>query len=74
MAITLPTLGPTATPLHTGYHLPVSMNEASNVANQPLVGVARTAEANFQPILSLPAHVMNMVAGFNPRVLFARKK
>lgn len=72
MAVVIPTMGPTATPLHTGYHMPVSMNEAGRVVNAPLVGVAREA-VNFQPILSLPAHVMNMVAGFNPRVLIGRK-
>jgi hypothetical protein len=44
-----------------------------NNVNAPLVGIARNA-ANFQPVVRLPATLKNMVAGFNPRVLFGQKR
>lgn len=67
MALVLPTIGPTAAPTHSGFHMPVSQREAGNVSNAPLVGIARTANANFQPVINLPQTLANMVKGFNPR-------
>jgi hypothetical protein len=69
MAFLLPTMGPTAHPTHNNYFLPVSQAEAANTINAPLVGFARTANANFQPAVVLPQSLPNMAPGYNPRVI-----
>jgi hypothetical protein len=73
LKIALPTMGPTAMPVHHGYYLPMSQAAAGSVSNAPLVGVTRTANANFQPVVALPASLPNMRAGYNPRVIVAQK-
>jgi hypothetical protein len=73
MAFVFPTLGPTSHPVSSTYYGPISQANMGNNVNAPLVGIARNA-TNFQPVVRLPATLQNMVSGFNPRVLFARKK
>lgn len=72
MALKIPTMGPTAHPMSSGFVMPMSMDNASAQINAPLVGVARTANSNFQPVVDLPATLMNMVRGYNPRPIKSR--